>query len=126
MMTNATDIKIQPRDSNFSTENPLDVDTISTNIINQTSSSSDSVELSAGTLAYLVYLIIVLIVGLICNTLAFIIMRRRRVRHLPTSIHLSYLALADNLALILFTGKKVFFLEFGIFRKMTWDCRIFK
>ena len=49
--------------------------------------------------AHSFYLIIILLVGLVCNGIAFKTMRQKNIRHRPTSIFLSYLALVDSMAL---------------------------
>ena len=49
--------------------------------------------------AHSLYLIIILVLGLVCNSIAFRTMRQKEIRHRPTSIFLSYLALTDSLAL---------------------------
>ena len=71
------------------------------NTSNSSNSPDTSHEISTSEWTHSLYLIIILLLGVVCNPIAFKAMRQKEIRHRPTSIFLTYLALVDSMAVII-------------------------
>ena len=51
-----------------------------------------------------IYLPVIMVIGTLFNTLSFITVRQRKIKHLPISVYIGYLSLFDSAALLLRGG----------------------
>ena len=94
---------------------------------NETSSSLDT--LPSTTLARQIFIVLfpcMVFIGVVCNTLIFVIMRRRRMSHLSTCYYMGILAIADTSVLLL--GLSVMWLyllnrQWSLLLQSTYVCK---